>query len=431
MNTITNLEEYIANLCDKARTASYNIAQSSAAQRNNALKILSGKLQEVDNIQKIIEKNNIDLSKAKENGIADAMVDRLRLTEKRIIDIALALVKVINLPDPLGKGENWITSADLSVKRVKVPLGVIGMIYESRPNVTVDAAALCIKSGNSVILRGGKEAINSYLILADLIRQSLKEAGIDENCVQVVEDITRESANLMMRQHGKIDVLIPRGNLPLLKNVAENSRIPVIETGAGNCHIYVDYDADFDMAANIVVHSKARPSVCNSVETILVSEKIYKDFLPVMKKRLDELNVEIRGCEKTLEILKDATPAIDEDYYTEYNDYILSVKVVANIDEAIEHINKHNTKHSESIITKDMKNAKEFQAKVDAVAVYVNASTRFTDGEEFGFGAEIGISTSKLHARGPVGAPELTTVKYLIDGDGQVRETDAKILKGE
>lgn len=419
MNNL-NLEEYIVNLCDKARVASYSLAQSSLTERNNILKILSDKLQESEVINKIIENNAKDMEYAKDK-ISEVMLDRLKLDETRIKSIAAALIKLIALPDPLGKGDNWVQPSGLSIKRIKVPLGVVGMIYESRPNVTVDAAALCIKSGNAVVLRGGKEAINSNLILADIIRQSLKETGFDENCVQVIEDITRESANILMRQHGKIDVLIPRGNAPLIQNVAENARIPVIETGVGVCHIYVDYDADFDMAANIIVRSKARPSVCNAVETVLVSEKIYKEFLPVMKKRLNELNTEIRGCGRTLEVLTDAVPAADEDYYEEYLDFIVAVKVVADVSEAIAHINKYNTKHSEAIITNDMKNAREFQAKVDAVAVYVNVSTRFTDGEEYGFGAEIGISTSKLHARGPVGLNELTTVKYLVDGDGQVR----------
>ena len=422
-----NLNEYIENLCDKAKTASYSLAQSSINERNGALKILSDKLQQPDVINKIIEKNNIDVSNAKENNISDTMIDRLRLDETRIKNIALALIKIINLPDPLNKGDNWRRPNGLFIRRIKVPLGVVGMIYESRPNVTADAAALCVKSGNAVILRGGKEAINSNLILTEIIRQSLKEAGLDGECVQIIEDITRESANVLMRQHGKVDVLIPRGGAALIQNVAENSRIPVIETGVGNCHIYVDYNADPAMAANIVVRSKARASVCNAVETVLVSEKIYKEFLPVMKHRLDELHTEIRGCEKTLEILKDAIPATDEDYYTEYLDFIIAVKVVADVNEAIAHINKHNTLHSEAILTNDIKNAREFQVKVNAAAVYVNVSTRFTDGEEFGFGAEIGISTSKLHARGPVGLDELTTVKFLIDGEGQVRGTCDKI----
>jgi len=416
-----NLETYIANLCDKAKAAAYNLSQSSETERCNALRILSDKLQTPDIINQIIEKNKIDVSNAKDNNISETMVDRLKLDETRIKNIAAALIKVVNLPDPLGKGDNWIRPNGLSIKRIRVPLGVVGMIYESRPNVTVDAAALCIKSGNAVVLRGGKEAIHSNLILTDIIKQSLKDAGIDSDSVQIIDDITRESSNILMKQHGKIDVLIPRGGAALIQNVAENSKIPVIETGVGNCHIYVDYNADFDMAANIVVRSKARASVCNAVETVLVSEKIYREFLPVMKKRLDELNTEIRGCEKTLEILTDANPATDGDYYEEYNDFILAVKVVGDVYEAIAHINKHNTKHSEAIITNDINNARIFQSKVDAAAVYVNTSTRFTDGEEFGFGAEIGISTSKLQARGPVGLNELTTVKYLIDGNGQVR----------
>ena len=416
-----NLEEYIDTLCSRARASSQKLALSSPVQRNEALQNFSDELQKPEVAGYIIEKNRLDVSKAKENNIAPAMVDRLRLDETRIKNIALALIKIINLPDPLGRGESWTRPNGLSIRRVSVPLGVVGMIYESRPNVTADAAALCVKSGNAVILRGGKEAINTNLAMVETIRKSLAAAGLDENCVQLVEDITRESANVLMGQHGKIDLLIPRGNASLIDSVAQNSKIPVIETGVGNCHIYVDYNADFAMAANIVRHSKARPSVCNAVETVLVSEAIYKEFLPVMKLRLDELNTEIRGCEKTLEVLEGIVPATEEDYYTEYLDFTVAVKVVADVDEAIAHINRYNTQHSEAIITNDMKNAREFQARVDAVAVYANVSTRFTDGEEFGFGAEIGISTSKLHARGPVGANELTTVKYVIEGDGQVR----------
>ncbi|MCL2813531.1 MAG: glutamate-5-semialdehyde dehydrogenase [Oscillospiraceae bacterium] len=416
-----NLEEYIAELCGNARAASYGLAQSSPTRRNDALKILSDKLQKPEAVAHIIEQNRLDVSQAQKNNIAPAMIDRLSLDETKIKNIALALLKVISLPDPLGRGESWTRPNGLVIRRVSVPLGVVGVIYESRPNVTADAAALCVKSGNAVILRGGKEAIKSNLAVTEFIRQSAKEAGLDENCAQLVGDISRESAEILMKQHGKIDLLIPRGGASLIAAVAENSKIPVIETGVGNCHIYVDYNADFEMAANIIMRSKARPSVCNAVETVLVSEKVYKEFLPVMKRRLDEQNTEIRGCEKTLEVLHDALFATEEDYFAEYLDFVLAVKVVAGVDEAIAHINKYNTKHSEAIITNDMGNARKFQAKVDAVAVYANVSTRFTDGEEFGFGAEIGISTSKLHARGPVGAHELTTVKYLIEGDGQVR----------
>ncbi|MCL2159741.1 MAG: glutamate-5-semialdehyde dehydrogenase, partial [Oscillospiraceae bacterium] len=417
---MTDLEKYIADMCERARAASRTLAQASAVQRDDALFRLAENLQKPENMADIIEKNKIDLASAKENNISDSMTDRLRLDEIRLKNIALAVGKIIALPDPLGKGENWTRPNGLSIKRVSVPLGVVGMICESRPNVTVDASALCIKSGNALVLRSGKEAINSNLAITEVIRESLKEAGLDENCMQLVSDITRESANVLMRQHGGLDVLIPRGNASLIENVAQNSRIPVIVTGVGNCHIYVDYNADIKTAANIVVRSKARPSVCNAVETVLVSEKIYKEFLPEMKRRLDELNTEIRGCEKCCEVLKDAILATEEDYYKEYLDFVIAAKVVADVGEAIAHINKYNTKHSEAIITNDMQNARRFQSEVDAVAVYSNVSTRFTDGEEFGFGAEMGISTSKLHARGPVGAAELVTVKYIIDGDGQV-----------
>lgn len=417
---MNNLQKKIENLCSKAKAASYSLARTSVSGRNNALKILAGKLNEPEIINKIVAANDIDVSNAKENNITDTMVDRLKLDAMRIKNISLALIKIINLADPLNNGEVWTRPNGMIIKKIRVPLGVIGMIYESRPNVTIDSAALCIKSGNAVVLRGGKEAVHSNMIFADLIKQSLSEAGLDEDSVQFIDDISRDGANILMKQRGKVDVLIPRGSASLINNVAENANIPVIETGVGNCHIFVDESADFEEAANIILRSKARASVCNAVETVLISAKIYKDFLLVMKRRLDELNVKIRGCEKTREILN-CMLAAEEDYYTEYLDYILSVKVIAGLDEAVEHINKYNTQHSEAIITRDIKNAREFQERVNASAVYVNVSTRYTDGEEFGFGAEIGISTSKLHARGPVGLSELTTVKYLIDGDNLVR----------
>jgi len=414
-----NLQEKIESLCAKARASSRSLAQSSLSDRNNALKILAEKLIKPDIINKIIAANNIDMENSR-GKISDAMMDRLKLDEDRVKNISFALFKIISLADPLNQGEVWKRPNGVNIKRVKVPLGVIGMIYESRPNVTIDAAALCIKSGNAVVLRGGKEAINSNKILADLVRESLREAGLEPDCTQFIDDTSREGANLLMKQRGKVDVLIPRGSASLINTVAESSNIPVIETGVGNCHIFVDESADFVAAANIILESKRRASVCNAVESILVAEKIYKEFLPVMKRRLDELNVEIRGCEKVREVL-DCTIATEEDYYAEYNDYVLSAKIISGLDAAIEHINKHNTQHSEAIITNNIKNAREFQERVDAAAVYVNTSTRFTDGEEFGFGAEMGISTSKLHARGPVGLAELTTVKYVIDGDNLVR----------
>jgi len=417
-----NLEQKIADLCGKAKAASYSLAQSPLSKRNNALGFLAEKLVSGDVMRRIIEANEIDLEAAR-GSISDVMLDRLRLDETRIKNIAAALVKIISLADPLGSGDVWTRPNGMVIRRVRVPLGVVGMIYESRPNVTVDSAALCIKSGNAVVLRGGKEALNSNAVLADLTKLALSEAGLDADCVQFIGDTSRESANILMRRRGKIDVLIPRGGASLIRSVAENASVPVIETGVGNCHIFADESADFEAAANVILKSKTRASVCNSVETILIAEKIHGDFLPVMKRRLDELNVEIRGCAKTCAVLGPAAAkmATEEDYCTEYNDYILSVKVVAGLDEAVAHINKYGTRHSEAILTRDIKNAREFQGRVDAAAVYANVSTRFTDGEEFGFGAEIGISTSMLHARGPVGLPELTTVKYLIDGDNLVR----------
>ena len=421
MNT-DNLNLEIANLCEKAKKASYSLALSSSETRNDALKNISDELKKSEVIQEIIEKNQLDIKNAREMGISEALIDRLTLNEKRILNIAAALIKIVDLPDPLGKGDRWVRPNGLKIERVSVPLGVCGMIYESRPNVTVDAAALCIKAGNAIVLRGGKEAINSNKILTDIVRRSIAKAGIDPDIVQLIENTSRESSTILMKQNGKIDVLIPRGGVSLKKSVIENASVPVIETGAGNCHIYIDDMADFDMAVNIVYNAKtSRPSVCNAVETVLISEKIYKEILPLVSDKLAEMNVELRGCERTREVLKDIKEATEDDYYTEYNDFILALKVVDNLDEAIEHINKHNTKHSEAIVTKDISRAKEFQLRIDAASIYVNASTRFTDGEEFGFGAEIGISTSKLHARGPVGITELTTYKYLIEGDGAVR----------
>ncbi len=313
----------------------------------------------------------------------------------------------------------------MKITKVRVPMGVIGIIYESRPNVTVDAAALCIKSGNAVILRGGKEAINSNKALMEVMRESVKECGFSADIVQLVEDISRESASAMMRANGYIDVLIPRGGKGLINSVVQNATVPVIETGSGNCHIYIDESADIDMAVDITDNGKTqRPSVCNALETCLVHKDIAKDFLPALKKRFEDgVGVEIRGCEETRRILgEDIKPATDTDYATEFNDYIIAIKVVNNIDEAIAHIAKYSTFHSECIITKDLDNAEKFQKEVDSACVYVNCSTRFTDGGEFGLGAEIGISTQRLHARGPMGLSELTTCKYLINGNGQIRQ---------
>lgn len=373
----------------------------------------------------ILKENEKDTAMAKENGITDAMVDRLRLTPERINDIADACIYLTGLNDPVGEViEGYTRPNGMRITKTRVPMGVIGIIFESRPNVTVDAATLCIKSGNAAILRGGKEAINSNKILMDIMRESVEECGLPKDIIQLVEDTSRESSNQMMRANGYIDVLIPRGGKGLIKAVVENATVPVIETGSGNCHIYIDESADIDMAVSVTNNGKTqRPSVCNALETCLVHKSVAKEFLPKLMEEFKKFNVDVRGCERTVEILGEGIkPATEEDYATEFDDYIMAVKVVDDIDEAIEHISEYSTGHSECIITNDLKNAEKFQREIDSACVYVNCSTRFTDGGEFGFGAEIGISTQRLHARGPMGLRELTTMKYLINGDGQIRK---------
>ena len=404
-------------MCKNARAASLAIAAADSDKRNEALLAMANAL--VERADEIIEANKKDLSRAHENGMSDAMLDRLTLTYERINAISNSVKKVIALPDPLDASEEWVRPNGLKITKKRVPFGVIAIIYEARPNVTADAAALCIKSGNAVILRGGKEAIDSNLAIAKVLSDALYSVGLPKETVAVVPDTSRETANKLMKMKGFIDLLIPRGGKSLIRSVVENATVPVIETGAGNCHVYFDESADFDMALDVLDNAKRqRPSVCNACESLLVHEKIASEILPMVKARLD--NVELRGCQKTREII-DVTDATDEDFYTEYNDYILTVKVVSDLNEAISHINEHGTGHSEAIITQNSENASLFCASIDAAAVYVNASTRFTDGEEFGFGAEIGISTQKMHARGPMGLPEMTTYKYIINGDGQIR----------
>jgi glutamate-5-semialdehyde dehydrogenase len=350
------------------------------------------------------------------------MLDRLKLNEKRIESMAESLADIARLPDPVGNGETKLRPNGIRVTNIRVPLGVIAVIYEARPNVTIDAAALCIKSGNAFVLRGGKEAVNTNRELVKYIKESLVATGISPDAAGFVDDISREGSAVLMNMRRYIDVLIPRGGAGLIKTVVENSRIPVIETGAGNCHVYVDKYADLTMAIEIAVNAKvSRPSVCNAIETVLVHSAVAGEFLRRFADAVEPWHVELRGCPRTRDILPDILPATEADYYTEYNDYICAVKIVDTIDEAIDHINKYNTRHSEAIITDNLANADKFLNSVDAAAVYVNASTRFTDGGEFGMGAEIGISTQTLHARGPVGLRELTTNKYLIVGNGQVR----------
>lgn len=405
-----------AKACEKA------LRCASTEQKNKALAAIRSALTE--NTEKILSANKADLEAAEKNGMSAAMQDRLRLTPERISGIAAGVEDVIKLDDPVGLTESGsVRPNGMRITKIRVPMGVIGIIYESRPNVTADAAVLCLKAGNAVILRGGKEAYNSNKCLCDIMRNAIASAGFPKDLIQFVDDTTREVTTQLMKCTQYLDVLIPRGGAGLIRAVKENASVPVIETGVGNCHVFVDETADLEMAVNIVDNGKTqRPSVCNAVESLLVHEKAAEKFLPMVKERLDKHNVEIRGCTKTAAILGDCVvPATEEDYAAEFLDYIISVKIVKDIDEAVAHIGKYSTGHSECIVTNSLANSERFKNEIDAAAVYVNASTRFTDGGMFGFGAEIGISTQKLHARGPMGLRELTSVKYLIDGSGQIR----------
>ena len=396
----------------QAKTASRQLAVAGE-KKNDALKAIAKALTE--NTAAIMAANQVDLDNGKANGLSAALLDRLKLDEGRIKGVADGVLEVAALPDPIGTVISGSTRPNgMNITKVRVPLGVIGIIFESRPNVTVDAAVLCLKSGNAVILRGGKEAIHSNKCLTSIMQEAIESVGLDRNAVQLIEDTTRQSSVELMELTEYLDVLIPRGGKGLIQAVVQNAKVPVIETGAGNCHVFVDESAVIDMAANIIL--------CNAIETILVHEKIAEKALPAIKARLDEKNVELRGCEKTRAILGDAVkPAEESDWETEYGDYILAVKVVSSLEEATEHIAKYSTGHSECIVTRDYQNARKFTATVDSAAVYVNVSTRFTDGGMFGLGAEIGISTQKLHARGPMGLNELTSMKFIIEGEGQVR----------
>lgn len=372
----------------------------------------------------ILEENRLDVEAARENGMGEALLDRLTLTEGRVREMAAGIRAVAAQEDPIGEiVSGGVRPNGLRIERVRVPLGVIGIIYEARPNVTSDAAVLCLKAGNAVILRGGKEAIHSNTAVAEAMRAAAEEAGLPKDCIQLVADTSRESAVALMRLTGYLDVLIPRGGRGLIKSVVENSRVPVIETGWGNCHAFVDASADIPMAVSVVFNAKtSRPSVCNAIETLLVHRDIAEKVLPAIAAKLAEKKVELRGCEKTRAILgAGVISASEKDWATEYDDYILAVKVVDSLEEALAHIAKYSSGHSEVILTQSYENAERFTAEVDSAAVYVNASTRFTDGGVFGLGAEIGISTQKLHARGPMGAGELTSTKFVIRGNGQIR----------
>lgn len=414
---MTVLEQMGQNAKEAARVLSV-----AGEKKNTALKKIAAAL--LENSESIRTENDKDIENGKAAGLTKSLLDRLRLTPERVEGMANGVLEVASLPDPIGTVLSGSTLKNgLEVTKVRVPLGVIGIIFEARPNVTADAAALCLKSGNAVILRGGKEAINSNRRIAQVMRDAIKEAGLPQDCIQLVQDTTRQSSVEMMGLTDYLDVLIPRGGAGLIKAVVENAHVPVIETGVGNCHVYVDKSADLEMAANIIYNAKtSRPSVCNAIETILVHKDIAEKALPKIKARLDEKQVELRGCERTIKILPDSVvPATEDDWYKEYLDFILAVKVVDSMDEAIDHIAKYSSGHSECIVTSDYHAAREFTARVDSAAVYVNSSTRFTDGGEFGLGAEIGISTQKLHARGPMGLNELTSMKYIIKGDGQIR----------
>ena len=412
--------EYIIQLGKNAKSAQLTLADASTALKNKALTAISVALTE--NKQAIIDANAKDLANGKANGMSDSLLDRLALSESRIKDIADSVLEIVALPDPVGVVKNGSTRPNgLNIEKVAVPMGTIAVIYEARPNVTIDAAALCLKSGNAVILRGGKEAINSNIATANIMRNAIESVGLDRNCIQLVEDTSRETANALMKLNGYIDVLIPRGGAGLINSVVQNATVPVIETGVGNCHIYVDKSADIDMAVDIIFNAKtSRPSVCNAAESLVIHKDIAADALPVIKAKLDEKNVKLCGDECARNII-DIDPATEEDWGKEYLDYKMSVKTVSSVEEAIAHINTYSTGHSEAIITSDYNSAQKFTKLVNSSAVYVNASTRFTDGGQFGFGAEIGISTQKLHARGPIGLPELTTTKFVIRGNGQIR----------
>ena len=404
-----------------AKDAAFALANASTAQKDAALMAIAAALEA--RAADILSANREDVEAARAGGMSPSMLDRLSLSEARVKGMAEGVRDVAKLPDPVGRVLSGSTLAcGLAMEKITVPLGVIGIIFEARPNVTSDAAALCLKSGNACILRGGKEAIHSNTAIAKVMRGALKEAGLDENCVCLIEDTDRATATAMMRLNRYIDCLIPRGGAGLIRSVVENATVPVIETGVGNCHAYVEKTADIAMAAEIVFNAKtSRPSVCNALETLLVDEAIAETALPVIAARLKEKNVELRGCPRTCAILPEAVPACENDYAVEFLDYILAVKVVSGIDEAIAHIRRYSSHHSECIVTRDLAAARRFTREVDSAAVYVNASTRFTDGGVFGLGAEIGISTQKLHARGPMGLEALVSYKYVLYGDGQVR----------
>ncbi len=412
----------IENICIKARASAARIAGLTPAEKNSALLEIAAQI-DADRAR-ILEANKKDLEAGGKKGLSKALIERLTLNDQRIASMIDGIRQVAGLPDPVGEVLEDITRPNgLHIQKVRVPIGVIAIIFESRPNVTVDASVLCLKAGNCVVLKGGSDAINSNSAITDAIRKALKTKGLPEDAISLVKSTDRETVKELLKQKRYIDCVIPRGGAGLINMVVENSSIPSIETGVGNCHAYVEKAADPKMASDIVFNAKVqRPSVCNAIETLLVDEAIAGSFLPEMAARLKDAGVELRGCKKTREILADIKEAAEDDWFAEYLDLILAVKIVSGIDEAIEHIQKYGSHHSETIITADQEKARQFTSALDSAAVYVNASTRFTDGCEFGMGAEIGISTQKLHARGPMGLKELTSYKYVIHGSGQIRK---------
>lgn len=404
-----------------AKAASYIMMTVPSPVKDSALLAMADALQK--HTATILEQNALDIEAAQQKGKSGALLDRLRLTEARVLGMANGLRKVATLQDPVGgEDEVYKRPNELSIGKRRVPLGVVGIIFEARPNVTADAIGLCVKSGNACLLRGGSEAIHSNVTIADVLANAGYAAGLPEGAIQLIADTSRETATQMMQLNGYLDVLIPRGGAGLIQSVVKNATVPVIETGVGNCHIYVDAQADLAMATSIVVNAKcSRPAVCNAAETLLVHRDIAQAALPKIAAELEKQHVVIHGCARTMDLIPNAVPAVEEDWSTEYLDYEMAVRVVDSLEEAVAHINRYGTRHSEAIVTEQYAHAEQFLNQIDAAAVYVNASTRFTDGEEFGFGAEIGISTQKLHARGPMGLKELTTIKYVIRGNGQIR----------
>lgn len=417
-----SLKENLTNMGKNAKISSRELAKLSTIEKNKILNEI--KISILENKDKIISANKKDIEVGKEMGLSEGILDRLLLNEDRVVSMANSVDEVIDLADPIGEVRDMKTLENgLMIGQKSVPLGVIAIIYEARPNVTLDASILAIKSSNALILRGGKEAINSNIEIANAIRSGIKKSGYNENIVQLIEDTTRESSNELMKLRGYVDLLIPRGSSSLINAVVENAKVPTLETGVGNCHVYVDESAKIDMAINIIENSKTqRIGVCNAMESLVVNENIADEFFIKLKKLIGKYNIRVYGCDKSVEKIKGIHLATEEDYSTEFLDYAFSMKIVKNLDEAIDHVYKYSTHHSDVIITENYENAMRFLNEVDSACVYVNASSRFTDGSEFGFGAEMGISTQKLHARGPVGLKQLTSTKYVILGNGQIRK---------